>query len=99
VVELCFLPISLLTVLGDCQASKSDTGTGAWWLIHLTEDQSNLGLAVKLNDTSFLHFMVEIVALASTLANTSEHRETTMGLGDVVLLPCQRCLYAISSCS
>lgn len=34
--------------------------------------------------TSLLHFMVQIVALTSTLADTSEDRVTTVSLGDVV---------------
>jgi len=65
--------------------SKSDTGTGTWGLVHLTEHQGDLGLAIELNDTSLLHFVVEIVALTGSLAHTSEHRVTTVSLGNVVL--------------
>lgn len=42
------------------------------------------GLVLEGNDTTFNHFMVEIVTLASALTDTSKHRVTTMGLGDVV---------------
>ena len=65
--------------------SKSDTSTSPWRLVHLPEDQSDLGLAVEVDDTSLLHFVVEIVALTGTLAYTGEHRETTVSLGNVVL--------------
>lgn len=65
--------------------SQGDTGTGSRRLVHLTEDESDLGLAIELNDTSLLHFVVQVVTLTGTFADTSEHRVTTVGLGDVVL--------------
>jgi hypothetical protein len=37
-----------------------------------------------LDDTGLLHFVVQIVTLTSTLSDTSEHRVTTVGLGNVV---------------
>lgn len=64
---------------------KSDTGTGSRGLVHLTEDESDLGLALEVDDTSLLHFVVKIVTLTSALADTAEHGETTVSLGDVVL--------------
>jgi hypothetical protein len=64
--------------------SQGDTGTGTGGLVHLAEDQSDLGLAVELNDGGLLHFVVQIVALTGTLADTSEDGVTTVGLGDVV---------------
>jgi hypothetical protein len=64
---------------------KGDTGTGTWGLVHLTEHQGDLGLAVKLNDGSLLHLVVQIVTLTGTLTDTGEDGETTVGLGDVVL--------------
>lgn len=66
--------------------SKGDTGTGTGWLVHLTEDEGDLGLAIELNDTSLLHFVVQIVTLTGTLTDTSEDGETTVSLGDVVLV-------------
>jgi hypothetical protein len=51
----------------------------------LTEDQGHLGLSIKLNDTGLLHFVVQIVTLTGTLADTSEDGVTTVSLGDVVL--------------
>jgi hypothetical protein len=73
------------TYLGDSQTSKGDTGTGTRGLVHLTEDKSDLGLAIKLNDGSLLHLVVQIVTLTGTLTDTGEDGETTVGLGNVVL--------------
>jgi hypothetical protein len=50
----------------------------------LTEDQGDLGLAIKLNNLGLLHFVVQIVTLTSTLSDTSEDRVTTVSLGNVV---------------
>lgn len=72
------------TYLSDSQTCKSDTGTSTRGLVHLTEDKGDLGVTVKLNDGGLLHFLVQIVTLTGTLANTSEDGETTVGLGDVV---------------
>jgi hypothetical protein len=74
-----------LYLLGKSQTGEGDTGTGTWRLVHLTEHKGDLGLAIKLNDTSLLHFVVQIVTLTGTLTDTSEDGETTVGLGDVVL--------------
>ena len=73
---------------GKLTTSQGDTGTGTWGLVHLTEHQSDLGLAIKLNDGSLLHFVVQIVTFTGTLSDTSEDGETTVGLGDVVLMSC-----------
>ena len=75
---------SVLNLLSDGKTSESDTGTGSRGLVHLTEDKSDLGLALEVDDTSLLHFVVKIVTLTSTLTDTSEDRVTTVGLGDVV---------------
>jgi hypothetical protein len=74
--------------LRNSETSKSDTSTGTRGLVHLTEDQCDLGLTVKLNDGGLLHFLVQIVTLTGTLTDTGEDGETTVGLGDVVLLHC-----------
>ena len=36
------------------------------------------------DDVGFSHFIIEIVALAGTLADTGKHRDAAMQLGDVV---------------
>lgn len=79
-------------LLGGCwnengtYASQSDTSTGSWGLVHLTEDEGDLGLSIKLDDLSLLHFVVQIVTLTCALSDTGEHGVTTVSLGDVVLL-------------
>lgn len=80
--------MKLVTNLSNGKTSKGDTGTGTRGLVHLTEDKSDLGLALKLDDGSLLHFVVQIVTLTGTLTDTSEDGETTVGLGDVVLRRC-----------
>jgi hypothetical protein len=79
------LTLLITEVLGDCDASESDTSTGPRGLVHLAEDQRHLGFAVKLDDACFLHFVVQVVTLTSPLADASEHRITAMGLCNVVL--------------
>jgi hypothetical protein len=70
--KLTILTLLVTEVLGDGKTSKGDTGTGTWGLVHLTEDQGDLGLSVELNDTSLLHLVVQIVTLTGTLTDTSE---------------------------
>lgn len=78
------LALGVTEVFGDGETSQSDTGTGSRGLVHLTEDQGDLGLAIQLNDGCLLHFMVQIVTLTGALADTGEDRVTTVGFGDVV---------------
>lgn len=83
--QLTILSLLVTEIFSDSKTSKSDTSTGSWWLVHLTEDKGDLGLAVKLNDTSLLHFVVQVVTLTSTLTDTGEDGVTTVSLGNVVL--------------
>ena len=83
-------------LLSDGKTSKGDTGTGSRGLVHLTEDKGDLGLALEVDDTGLLHFVVQIVTLTSTLADTAEHGVTTVSLGDVVLDGSQRLFHAQS---
>ena len=55
---------------GHLQSGKSNTGTGSRGLVHLTENQGDLGLSIKLDNLGLLHFVVQIVTLTSTLTNT-----------------------------
>jgi peptide chain release factor 1 len=82
--EQHILTLLITEVLSNGKTSKSDTGTGSRGLVHLTEDKSDLGLTLKVNDTSLLHLTVQIVTLTGSLTDTGENRETTMGLGNVV---------------
>lgn len=83
--EQHILTLVVTEVLGNGQTGKGDTGTGTRGLVHLTEDQSDLGVTLKLDDTSLLHLVVQIVTLTGTLTDTTENGVTTVGLGNVVL--------------
>lgn len=78
------LSLDITEVLSDSEAGKGDTGTGSRGLVHLTEDQGDLGLSLEVDDLGLLHLVVQIVTLTGTLADTSEDGVTTVGLGDVV---------------
>jgi len=92
-------------VLSNGKTGQSDTGTGTGGLVHLTEDESDLGVTLEVDDTGLNHFVVQVVTLTSAFTDTlkiskfkiclnstterdgkhtTEDRETTMGLGDVV---------------
>ncbi|MPM14022.1 hypothetical protein SDC9_60382 [bioreactor metagenome] len=68
------------------QAGQRHAQTVSWGLIHLTVNHGNLGLAQVLlvHNASVGHFVIEVVAFTGTLTHTSEHRQTAVGLGDVV---------------
>jgi peptide chain release factor 1 len=83
--EQHILTLLVTEVLGDGETSQGNTGTGTWGLVHLTEDQSDLGVTIKLDDTGLLHLVVQIVTLTGTLTDTTENGVTTVGLGNVVL--------------
>lgn len=57
------LSLVITEVLSDGEAGEGDTGTGTWGLVHLSENQSGLGLVVvELDDTGLDHLVVEICA-------------------------------------
>jgi peptide chain release factor 1 len=82
--EKHILTLVITEVFGNGKTSKSDTGTGTRGLVHLAEDKSALGFTLKLDDTGFNHFVVQIVTLTSTFTDTAEDGVTTVSLGDVV---------------
>ena len=86
--EKHILVLLISEVLSDGESSKGDSSSGTWWLVHLTVDEGTSGtsgvVAIKLDDTGLNHFVVKIIALTSSLADTSEHGVTTMSLSDVV---------------
>merc|ERR1719328_940247 len=74
-----------MEVLGDGESGEGNTGTGARGLVHLSVHQGDLGgLVLEGDDTTLNHLVVQIVALPGPLADTGEHRETTVSLGNVV---------------
>jgi hypothetical protein len=82
--EQHILTLLVSEVLGNGQTSKGDSGSGSGRLVHLTEDEGDLGLTLEVDDTSLLHLSVKIVTLSGSLTDTAENGETTMGLGNVV---------------
>ena len=60
IIELTILALGITEVLSDRKTSQGDTGTGTRGLVHLTEHKGDLGLAVKLNDGSLLHLVVQV---------------------------------------
>ncbi len=79
------LALFVAEILGDGEAGEADAGAGAGRLVHLAIDERHLRtFAIELDDAGIDHFLVEVVALAGTLADAGEHRAAAMGLGDVV---------------
>jgi hypothetical protein len=64
------LAFLITEILRNSETSKSYTGTGTWGLVHLSEDESNLGIAFEIDDTSFDHFMVQVVTLTRAFTDT-----------------------------
>jgi hypothetical protein len=82
--EKHILTFIITEIFSNGKTSESDTGTGTRGLIHLTKDKSTLGVTIKLNDTGFNHFVVQIVTFTSTFTDATEDGVTTVSLGDVV---------------
>ena len=79
------LTLLVAEILGNSQTGKSNTSTSARGLVHLSVHQGDLGGLVLEGDVTTLnHLVVQIVALPGPFADTSEHRETTVSLGNVV---------------
>ena len=64
------LALLVTEVLRDGKTSEGDTGTSTRGLVHLTEDKSDLGVTLEVDDAGLNHFVVQIVTLTSTLADT-----------------------------
>jgi len=79
------LVLFISEVLSNGESSKSNTSSSTWGLVHLSIDEGSLGaVTIDINDTRLNHFVIEIVALASSLSDSSKHGVTTMSLGDIV---------------
>ena len=64
------LTLLITEVLGNSKTGQGDTSTSAWWFVHLSENKSDLGVTLEVDDTSLNHFVVKIVTLTSTLTDT-----------------------------
>ena len=76
-------------IFRDREAGQADAGARARRLVHLAEHQRAFGAFGRsgmriLVDAGFDELVIQVVALAGTLADAGEHRITTVGLGDVV---------------
>ena len=66
-------------VLSHGQAGQANTHTGSGGFVHLTKDHGGLG-----DNAGFGHFVVQVVTLTGTLADTGENGVTVMCSCDVV---------------
>ena len=49
------LTLLVSEVLGNGQTGQGDTGSGTWGLVHLTENESDLGVTLEVDDTGLPH--------------------------------------------
>ena len=64
------LALLVTEVLRDGETSQRNTGTGTRGLVHLTKDESHLGVTIEVDDTGLNHLVVQIVTLTGTLTDT-----------------------------
>lgn len=64
------LTLLVTEVLGNSQTGEGNTGTGTRGLVHLSEDESDLGVTLEVDDTGLNHLVVEIVSFTRSLADT-----------------------------
>ena len=83
--EKHILSLLVTEVFGNSKSSQSNTGTGAWGLVHLTVDKGDLGgLVLETDDTSLNHLVVQVISLTGSLSDSGKDGVTSMSLGDVV---------------
>ena len=61
------------------KSGLSDTHTGSWWLVHLSEYHGRL-----IDNAGFFHLIVEVITLTGTLSNTGKYGVSTVLRCDVV---------------
>ena len=64
------LAFLITEVLSNGKAGQSNTGTGARGLVHLTKNESDLGVTLEVDDTGLNHFVIQVITLTGTLADT-----------------------------
>mmetsp|Transcript_10743 Transcript_10743/g.25675 ORF Transcript_10743/g.25675 Transcript_10743/m.25675 type:complete len:533 (+) Transcript_10743:41-1639(+) len=79
------LALLVTEVLGNSETGQGNASAGTGRLVHLTVHERGLGAGgVELDHTRLDHLVVQLVTLAGALTDTSEHRVTSVRLGDVV---------------
>lgn len=78
------LALLVTEVLRDGETSERDTGTGTRGLVHLTEDESDLGVTLEVDDTGLNHLVVQVVTLTGTLTDTCADMSETAEREQVV---------------
>jgi hypothetical protein len=68
--EKHILPFLVTEILRNGKTGKCDTSTGTRGFVHLTEDESDLRVTVKVDDTGLNHFVVKIITLTGALTDT-----------------------------
>jgi hypothetical protein len=63
------LTLLVTEVLSNRKTGQGNTSTGTRGLVHLTENESDLGVTLKVDDTGLNHFVVQIVTLTGTFTN------------------------------
>ena len=71
------LALLITEVLRNGETSERNTGTGTRGLVHLTEDEGDLGVTLEVDDTGLNHLVVQVVALTGTLADTCAAKRTS----------------------
>ena len=73
------LLLHVTEVLRHRQSREGDAQTRSRRLVHLAEDEGRL-----VEDTRLFHLVDQVIALTGTLADTGEHRHTTVVLRDAL---------------
>ena len=66
------LALLITEVLRNGKTSERNTGTGTRGLVHLTEDEGDLGVTLEVDDTGLNHLVVQVVTLTGTLTDTCD---------------------------
>ncbi|GMT20564.1 hypothetical protein PFISCL1PPCAC_11861, partial [Pristionchus fissidentatus] len=83
--EKHILTLLITEVLSDGETGEAHTSTSSGGLVHLSVHERHLGVvALRVDDTSLNHLVVEIVTLTGALSDSGEHRVSSVSLGDVV---------------
>ncbi len=71
-------------VFGLGKSGETDACTSSRRFVHLSVNQGDFGVSVKVDDTGFDHFVVEVIAFTCTFSDTGEDGKAAMSFGDIV---------------